>query len=159
LARQGVQVVMHNTLDASDYGLLDENTLRPRPNYWAALLWHDLMGTTVLDSGVPIHAGLHVYAHALKAVPGGTAVLVIDTSRTQPQSIAFPQASDRYTLAATAAGELDQNVELNGTTLALRTDGGLPDRKPVAQPSGIAEFAPETITFLAFAGATNPACK
>ena len=37
LAKQGVQVVMHNTLDASDYGLLDENTLEPRPNYWAAL--------------------------------------------------------------------------------------------------------------------------
>jgi len=26
---------MHNTLAASDYGLLDEKTLMPRPNYWA----------------------------------------------------------------------------------------------------------------------------
>ncbi len=34
LARAGVQVVMHNTLAASDYGLLDEKTFRPRPNYW-----------------------------------------------------------------------------------------------------------------------------
>jgi heparanase len=33
LARAGVQVVMHNTLAASDYGLLDENTLQPRPKY------------------------------------------------------------------------------------------------------------------------------
>jgi hypothetical protein len=40
--------------------LLDENTLAPRPNYWAALLWRRLMGTTVLDSGVPIQKGLHV---------------------------------------------------------------------------------------------------
>src|ERR1700759_1159150 len=47
LSRQGVQAVMHNTLDASDYGLLDEDTLAPRPNYWAALLWRRLMGTTV----------------------------------------------------------------------------------------------------------------
>lgn len=31
LARAGVQVVMHNTLAASDYGLLDEGTFRPRP--------------------------------------------------------------------------------------------------------------------------------
>lgn len=54
LAKAGVQVVMHNTLAASDYGLLDENTLAPRPNFWAALLWRQLMGTTVLDAGVPI---------------------------------------------------------------------------------------------------------
>ncbi|WP_419804592.1 hypothetical protein [Terriglobus sp.] len=38
LARRNVQVVMHNTLDASDYGLIDEKTLTPRPDYWAALL-------------------------------------------------------------------------------------------------------------------------
>jgi hypothetical protein len=73
LSRQGVQVVMHNTLDASDYGLLDENALAPRPNYWAALLWRRLMGTTVLDSGVPIQKGLHVYAHNLRGTPGGVA--------------------------------------------------------------------------------------
>ena len=31
LAKAGVQMVAHNTLAASDYGLLDEKTLRPRP--------------------------------------------------------------------------------------------------------------------------------
>ena len=51
MAQRGVDVVMHNTLDASDYGLLDENTLAPRPDYWAALLWRKLMGTTVLNPG------------------------------------------------------------------------------------------------------------
>ena len=38
LAKRGVQVHMHNTLAASDYGLLDENNFAPRPSYWAALL-------------------------------------------------------------------------------------------------------------------------
>ena len=33
LAKAGVQVVLHNTLAASDYGLLDEGTFAPRPNY------------------------------------------------------------------------------------------------------------------------------
>ena len=27
--------------------------LQPRPNYWGALLWRQLMGTTVLDAGLP----------------------------------------------------------------------------------------------------------
>ena len=37
LARRGVKVIMHNTLAASDYGLLDQNTFEPRPNYWASV--------------------------------------------------------------------------------------------------------------------------
>jgi hypothetical protein len=54
LAKAGAQVVMHNTLAASDYGLLDETTLAPRPNYWGALLWHRLMGPIVLDASLPV---------------------------------------------------------------------------------------------------------
>ena len=81
LAKAGVQVVMHNTLAASDYGLLDERTLEPRPNYWGALLWRQLMGTTVLDPGLPIQAGLHVYAHCRRGMPGGVTLLVINTDR------------------------------------------------------------------------------
>lgn len=37
---------MHNTLVASDYGLLDDKTLAPKPNYWGALLWRKLLWTT-----------------------------------------------------------------------------------------------------------------
>ena len=66
LARLGVQVQMHNTLNASDYGLLDEKTYEPRPDYWAALLWRRLMGTTVLDPGPSSSANLHLYAHCLR---------------------------------------------------------------------------------------------
>ena len=50
LAKRNVQVIMHNTLAASDYGLIDEKTLIPRPNYWAALLWHN---TWVPPSSTP----------------------------------------------------------------------------------------------------------
>ncbi len=35
--------------------------------YWAALLWRKMMGTTVLESGVPVQPGLHVYATVWKA--------------------------------------------------------------------------------------------
>src|SRR5437763_1113488 len=66
LAQQGVRVVAHNTLAASDYGLLDETTFAPRPNYWAALLWKRLMGTTVLKPASTPAEGLRVYAHCMK---------------------------------------------------------------------------------------------
>ena len=73
---------MHNTLAASDYGLLDERTLEPRPDYWGALLWRRLMGRVVLEAGLPVQSGLHVYAHCQRDAPGGVTLLVINNDRT-----------------------------------------------------------------------------
>jgi hypothetical protein len=81
LAKLGVQVVIHNTLAASDYALVDETTLVPRPNYWSALLWCRLMGTTVLDAGASPSPDLHLYAHCLRNHPGGVALLAINADR------------------------------------------------------------------------------
>jgi hypothetical protein len=100
LARAGVQIVMHNTLAASDYGLLDETTLAPRPNYWGALLWRQLMGTVVLEAAVPVPSGLHVYAHCQRGKPGGVALLVINADRNAPHTLMLAAASLRYTLDA-----------------------------------------------------------
>ncbi|MDB5896915.1 MAG: hypothetical protein JWP41_517, partial [Ramlibacter sp.] len=156
LARQEVDVVLHNTLVASDYGLLDENTFAPKPNYWAALLWRNLMGTNVLDSGVPIAAGLHVYAHCLRGVPSGVALLVINTDRNNARTLNVPAAAMRYTLRS---NELQgTRVELNGKVLALGQGDALPALTGSPAPAGEL-FAPTTITFLALANAGNRACR
>jgi Glycosyl hydrolase family 79, N-terminal domain len=157
LARAGVQVVMHNTLAASDYGLLDEKTLAPRPNYWGALLWRQLMGSTVLDSGVPIQTGLHVYAHCQRGTPGGVTLLVINTNRDAPRSLTLPNASERFTLDA--AGLRDTTVRLNGTTLALDAGDELPPITGAPTTAGNVTFEQATITFLAIPGAGNNACR
>jgi heparanase len=157
LARAGVQVVMHNTLAASDYGLLDENTLQPRPNYWGALLWRRLMGATVLDAGVPPHTGLDVYAHCQRATPGGVSLLVINTDRAVAHHLMLAGAALRYTLDA--ADLSDGEIRLNGTALALDPRGGLPEIDGVPMAAGIASFAPATITFLAVPEAANRACR
>jgi hypothetical protein len=157
LAREGVQVVMHNTLDASDYGLLDENTLAPRPNYWAALLWRRLMGTTVLDSGVPIQKGLHVYAHGLRGTPGGVALLVINTDRDAARTLSIPTAGRRYTLSASPLQSA--RVQSNGTELKLGAHDELPDLAGVSVATGDVTFEPATITFLALPDAGNKATR
>ncbi|OAF10966.1 hypothetical protein AXW67_25315 [Bradyrhizobium neotropicale] len=156
LARGGVQVVMHNTLAASDYGLLDEKTFRPRPNYWAALLWHRLMGTTVLDAGAAVAPGLRVYAHCHPALRGALTLLAINLARDAPLSFAVPLPSTRYTLgSARLQGAM---VQLNGKTLALATDENLPDLIGISTAAGTIRLAPATITFLVIPGAANPAC-
>lgn len=157
LAKQDVHLVAHNTLVASDYGLLDEGNLTPRPNYWGALLWRKLMGTTVLESGIPIQEGLHVYAHCLRGTPGGVALLAINNNRTSPRTIAIPTGGDRYTLAA---GNLDsRRVQLNGTELELSTSDELPPVTGVAMLPGNVILAPATISFFALPRAGNNACQ
>lgn len=157
LARAGVQVVMHNTLAASDYGLLDETTLAPRPNYWGALLWRQLMGTVVLEAAVPVQSGLHVYAHCQRGKPGGVALLVINNDRDAPHSLRLAVASLRYTLDA--ANLLDQRVRLNGNPLALSAGDELPAIEGVPATAATVTFAPATISFLAIPEAENHACR
>jgi heparanase len=157
LARAGVQVVMHNTLAASDYGLLDEGTLKPRPKYWGALLWRQLMGTTVLDAGVPIRPGLHVYAHCQRGTPGGVALLVINTDRHAPRLLVLPTASVRYSLDA--ASLMDAGVRLNGRPLGLSTGDELPTIEGRPTAAGTMLFEQATITFLAVPAAGNDACR
>ena len=157
LARAGVQVVMHNTLAASDYGLLDERTLQPRPKYWGALLWRQLMGTTVLDASVPLQHGFHVYAHCQRNKQGGVALLAINTDRDAPHALTLPTALVRYTLDA--ANLLDERIRLNGQPLALSANDELPILAGAPAAVGTVTFAPATITFLAIAEAGNEACR
>jgi hypothetical protein len=157
LAKLGVQVHMHNTLAASDYGLLDENTYLPRPNYWSALLWHKLMGTTVLDPGVVRAPNLYIYGHCLRNYPGGVALLVINADTAQAQSLEIPAPAQRYTL--TAQNLQDTQVQLNGVELKLGVDDDLPELQGSATRSGPITFAPASITFLALPKARNASCK
>lgn len=158
LAKQGVKVIFHNTLAASEYGLLDQSTFAPRPNYWAALLWRRLMGTTVLDAG-PSRPGLHLYAQCLRGRPGGVALLAINTSRTEPASVSLPMQAERYTLAASGRDLEDAHVRLNGNELALGAGDALPGLQGSRVPPGPVELAPATITFLAVVDAENTSCR
>jgi hypothetical protein len=157
LARAGVQVVMHNTLAASDYGLLDERTFRPRPNYWAALLWHRLMGTIVLGVNSVAAPDLHLYAHCQPGMRGAVSILAINASRHALSVLTLSHSAERYTLHATQLQ--GATVQLNGKTLALSGDDELPRLEPRAASAGSIRLAPATITFLVFPAAANPACR
>ena len=162
LAKLGVQVHMHNTLASSDYGLLDEKTYDPRPNYWAALLWRRLMGTTVLEAGVqgagPSPAtNLHLYAQCMRSTPGGVTLLAINADKNAAQTLSIPTGAERYTL--TSNDLMSQTVELNGTELKLGSGDALPRIKGKATKAGEVNLAPASITFLAFEKAGNESCR
>jgi heparanase len=157
LARRGVKVIMHNTLAASDYGLIDEKTLIPRPNYWAALLWHNTMGTTVLDTGPAPSPAIHLYAQCMKNHPGGVTLLAINLNRTDPQTLNVPEKSQRYTL--TSSDLMNRTVQLNGKDLILSANGDVPTPAGLDTAKGALTLSAASITFLTLPSANNSACK
>ena len=157
LARRGVKVIMHNTLAASDYGLLDENTFEPRPNYWATSLWHTLMGTTVLDPQVAVAPDIYVYAQCLAKQPGGVTLLIINADRQRSFELNLPTASERYTLTADKLE--DTTVKLNGKPIRLTSSGDLPQFGGEPVKAGRIIFASTSITFLTVAKAGNAYCQ
>lgn len=156
LARRGVGVIFHNTLASSEYGLLDQDSFAPRPNYWAALIWHRLMGTTVLDAGPP-RPGLHLYAHCMRGQPGGVTLLAINNSRTESASVDVPVPAERFTLSAQPLES--HHVDLNGRPLALGARDSLPEMRGVSVPAGVVSLAPTTITFFTISSAGNAVCR
>jgi len=147
LAKQGVTAVMHNTLCASDYALIDGHTHQPRPKYWAALLWARLMGTTVYDAGIPLREGLHAYVHGRRDGEGFAGVL-INTSRTDETVVDVPEGSACYLLTS---DELrGGQVRCNGTVLAMEDDEVLPEFMAVPV-NGPLVLPPVSIAFITFA--------
>jgi hypothetical protein len=157
LAQKGVKVVMHNTLAASDYGLLDETTMEPRPDYWAGVLWKRLMGTTVLNPEAPGDPSVRVYAQCMRGVPGGVAIAAMNTDAKAKHSIGIATPAERYTLTSDA---LTSNaVSLNGTVLHANPDGSLPEMKGQHVDAGSIEMDPVSVVFLAVPSAKNAACR
>jgi len=110
----------------------------------------------VLDSGVPIQIGLHVYAHCQRGTSGGVSLLVINTDRHASHSLILPTTSERFTLDV--AKLRDTTVRLNGAALRLSISDELPHIDGVRSKAGTLTFAPATITFLT-TSAGNRACQ
>lgn len=149
-------VVFHNTLAASDYGLLDEEGFEPRPNYWAAVLWQRLMGTGVLatDAGAEVE-DLAVYAHCTADGSGSATYAVVNSSETQTRTVATPSGEATVYLL-TAEDLTGSTIELNGEVLEAGGDGTLPDLD--GRPATGAVDVPAAGVAFVVDGGDTPAC-
>ena len=138
-------VIFHNTLASSDYGYLKHGTFVPRPSYFAALLWNQLMGEIVYDSGEEIREGAHVYVHSRKDGKEGVAYLVINNSKTDVTTIELPKTAEVYKLHADTLRATV--MKLNGKELVLSEKNELPDMTPVLMEEKLI-LEPATIAFV-----------
>ncbi|HYK44217.1 MAG TPA: hypothetical protein VEV83_03555 [Parafilimonas sp.] len=148
LAKKGVQVVMHNTLAASEYSLIDQDTHLPKPDYWAALLWAKLMGTKVYEAGTGM-PGVYLFAHSMKGSSSGMTLLVLNTNK-ESTKINIPSRGEQYTLTSDALQS--DKLQLNGQDLKLNDDM-LPTIKGKKTNAGNIELPSASITFITFENA------
>jgi heparanase 1 len=168
VARRGEPVLVRQTLSGSNYGLIDDDTLDPRPDYWTALLWRRLMGRRVLDAPSGTDPLLRVYAHCTRdgapaAAPGAVTLAVVNLDRSSAVSLvldAFGEAADVYELSSPDAGSTE--THLNGSLLGADPDGAPPPLAPNTihrDGSGLrAIFGAATYGFVVLPGAAAPAC-
>ncbi len=149
LAKKGVQVVIHNTLAASEYSLVDQDTHLPKPDYWAALLWAKLMGTKVYEAGEGA-PGVYLFAHNMKGHNDGITLLVLNANKAST-TINIPSGGEQYTL--TSNNFPGGDVQLNGQDLKLGDDDTLPDIKGKKINSRNVELPSASITFITFKSA------
>lgn len=157
LAQKGVRVVMHNTLASSDYGLLDQSTYDPRPDYWAAVLWKRMMGPVVLDPGAPKDQSVRIFAHCTVGEHGGVTILALNADTGNEHTLTIPLAGQRYTL--TSPQLASPSVMMDGIELKAASDGSLPAMNGEPFAAGSVRLAPASITFLQVPSAGNKNCR
>jgi heparanase 1 len=170
-ARRGQSVLVRQTLSGSNYGLIDDVTLAPRPDYWTAVLWRRLMGERVLDAPAGADSLLRVYAHCTRAGapdarPGSVTLAVANLDRSSAVSLAldsFGGTADVYELSSQDLASTE--IRLNGGALRAEDDGAPPVLAPRVVHGGAsplhplrARFGPATYGFVVLPEAGAPAC-
>lgn len=78
------------SLIGGNYGLLDAANYVPNPDYYSALLWHRLMGRSVLSTSFFGTKKIRAYAHCAKQSKGIMVLLInLDNSTTVLGKVAF----------------------------------------------------------------------
>ena len=159
LARAGQQVFVRWTLSGSTYGLIDDATLAPRPDYWAAVLWHRLAGGRALAlSDAPADPNLRLYGFCTRGGPPGAVTLIalnLSRGRTLQLDVARGPV-DLYRV--TAPDPTGVAVQLNDEPLDVAADGSLPELAALSLRGGVV-LPPVSYAFIVVPHAGATACQ
>ena len=160
MARRGHQVVVRQTLSGSNYGLIDDVTLEPRPDYWASVLWRRLMDVRALDViRDEVEPSVRTYAHCTRDRPGAVTVLAINLDPERSVRIDVEGLGNTKEMHLLTAEALDSvELMLNGTVLR-DADGELPDLSPEHLGTRPADLPPRSMAFITYPNADAVGCQ
>ncbi|CAH9110521.1 unnamed protein product [Cuscuta europaea] len=176
------------SLIGGNYGLLNTTTFVPNPDYYSALLWHQLMGRNVLATSFSGTKKIRAYAHCAKQSQGITLLLInldgnnsvvirVDYNETSSKGhgrhghhnlskssseIYEKEAKTReeYHLTAKGGDLNSQTMLLNGNELGVDSSGQIPALQPhVVSSSEPIIVAPFSIVFSHMPNVSLPACS
>eukprot|EP01018_Ginkgo_biloba_P024908 Gb_17661 [translate_table: standard] len=81
------------SLIGGNYGLLNTTTFVPNPDYYSALLWHRLMGRSVISTSFMGAPYLRAYAHCAKNDMGITLLLINLSNDTRMDVLVFSNST------------------------------------------------------------------
>ena len=145
LAARGHAVQVRQTLCGADYGLLDEATLSPTPEYWVSVLWKRLMGCDVYEVTCEPKPPptLRLYCHGIQNEDYRT-YLIINLDENEVE-LDFGMSPTVWIVQGESLAS--QTLTINGKTPLATKDGKLPSLLPrsnlfgpVLVPAGAAAF-------------------
>ncbi|NUM35891.1 MAG: hypothetical protein HUU50_15210 [Candidatus Brocadiae bacterium] len=118
LAKSGNKVVIRQTLSGMDYGMIEEGTWMPRPDYWCSLLWKRLMGNTVYHAHSS-SSQCRVYVHDHPKQKQARSFLCINLDHQRNAIASFPEfLSCEYEIFALNSKDIfGKEILLNGQKL------------------------------------------
>jgi heparanase 1 len=144
IAYMGNEVLVRQSLIGSDYGLLDQTSGQPNPDYWSAILWKQLMGDRVFGvQGMnTLNPGTtRIYSHCLPLTSpyrnlGDLSLLYINLSPVEETWVTLPTdliepSSLWHQWQMTSTSPLSQKLKINGDTPIILNNGYLPDLAPL----------------------------
>jgi len=160
LAREGVARVFRQSLIGADYGLLDQSSFDPRPDYYATFLWKRLMGPVAFAA--PEIEGpdrrIRAYRHSSAGGRGRSCLLLVSL-RGLPSRISLPIPIAECYLVEPRDGLRSSRLSLNGTSVGEDLLFGWGKKKTrkkyrVTQESGslAIELPPYSYAFLMLEG-------
>jgi heparanase 1 len=164
-ARAGFKVYCRQTFLGGNYGLVDKDTLKPNPDFFAFLLFKRLMGPTALDVG--IQSGepyVKVFAHCARGVSGGVTLLMLNFDGAREFRISGPTSllgsGPRHEYLMASPGIVNGTVAyLNGQPLVISDAGAYPKLEPVIKAtSDPVVIPPHSYSFTVFPDAKVAAC-
>lgn len=122
-ALTGHSVVVRQSLVGGDYGLVNRLTLKPRPDYWVAWLWKQLMGTRVYHVIAP-HRFIRAYCHSTPQLIAESAVtLVLINLASRPVQLDYSELGEiQQQYCVTAKRLASKRIRING--IKARFKGG-----------------------------------
>ena len=165
-SRHGVGLLSRQTLLGGDYEIINRTTGRPNPDYYTALLWHDLVGSSVyaLDSGssakIDVSSndctkGVRLSAHDSATAGDGDDEVVVVAVNFALQANCSVEL-DFSTEDEDVAGSLWQltghprsnRIFLNGAELRSSSSAVLPKLDPVDHNTTTLVLPPASVSFL-----------